>query len=203
MRHLRARLCSVRDTDHVATHRASTTVLFFNREACQHDKEFGTGLAMRDHMQGQATTNRINLLICEQRCSEAFRELAAKHSWALLEGIEPDPAIHACVAIEPGRVCVELVNATRMMPEIVRRLASLDSVARVGCLIPGISRGQETSIVGFGATVLTSIGEAEDWLTASETVGEPFPHKNNRFRASRFLVQRRACLSERSVFPCE
>jgi hypothetical protein len=177
--------------------------VFIEHPACLFTPEFGTHLAMCDHMQGQATTNRINLLICQERCSEAFRELAARHNWTLLEGIGADPALHACVAIEPDRVCVELVNAARMMPDLVRRLASLDSVACVGCLVPALSRSVESSLAGFGATVLSTIEEAEDWLAASEHEGEFAPQMDNRFRTPRFLVQRRTRLTERSVFPCE
>jgi len=150
-------------------------------------------------MQGHATTNRINMLICEQRCSEEFRQLAAKHGWGLLEGIGSDHAVHACVAIEPVRVCVELVNAPRLMPDIVRRLATLDSVGRVGCLAPRLLRGLESSIVELGAIALGSIAEAEDWLCASEAGGGISP-VDNQNRSSRLQVHRRASHPERSVF---
>ena len=142
------------------------------------------------------------MLICEERCSDGFRDLAAKHGWGLLEGIGSITALHACVAIEPDQVCVELVDAPRSVPDIVRRLAALDSIGRVGCLIPGLSRRLESSVVGLGAAALTTVEEAEDWLSSTKQAGGA-AMAADPIRSSGIRVQRRARLPEWSAFPCE
>lgn len=159
---------------------------------------------MGDPMQANATTTRLNMLICPQRCSDALRAMAGKHGWALLEGIGSIPAVHACVAIEPEQVCVEFVRTPRAVPDILRRLGSLSSVRRVGCLMPGVGGELEGSLVRLGVSVLGSVEEAERWLCPLErgAVSGEVIEKRTR-AATPYRVQRRALSPQGSIRRCD
>ena len=115
-------------------------------------------------MHGNEPRQPVNLLICEQRCSDGFRQLAERNNWTLLEGAEPIIAARASVAIGPDRVCVEFTRSPASVPDIIRRLGALDSVGRVACLINSPPPALDADLSKAGAIILTTIREAESWL---------------------------------------
>lgn len=106
----------------------------------------------------------LNLLICEQRCSDAFRQMAETNDWMLLEGAKPIAAARTSAAIGPDRVCIEIVRSTAIAPDIVRRLGAMDAVGHVACLMANPTPRLEADLARAGASTLTTIREAESWL---------------------------------------
>jgi hypothetical protein len=109
----------------------------------------------------------VNLLLCERRCSDAFRSIASENGWALLEGAGSIQAARACVAMSPDRVCVELIRSARIAPDLIRRLGAMDSVGHIACYTPNASAALEQDLRRLGASLLTTIREAECWLLGS------------------------------------
>lgn len=109
----------------------------------------------------------VNLLLCERRCSDAFRSIASDNGWALLEGAGSIQMARACVAMGPDRVCVELIRSARIAPDLIRRLGAMDSVGHIACFAPSASAALEQDLRRLGASVLTTIHDAECWLLGS------------------------------------
>ena len=118
-------------------------------------------------MQHQLPNQTNELLISEQRCSEEIRSLATRHGWPVLEGVDATSAIHACVAMEPTRVCVEYRNPIRTVPDLLKRLSALQSVGGVACLVPGLSTIMEQTLARIGTQAFTTAECAARWLSSN------------------------------------
>ena len=116
------------------------------------------------------TTHQSNsgLLLSHGRCSDELRTLAENHGWPILEGVDPIRGIHACVAIEPKRVCVEYTEPIRTAPDLIQRLAALQSIDHVACYVPCVSPALEQSLASLGAQALTSASDLSSWMDLRE-----------------------------------
>lgn len=139
----------------------------FDADQASRRDRIGTGLASHSRMNRHGSEHPVNLLICEERCTDSFRTLASENGWALLEGVGSVPATRACVAMGPERVCVELIRPARIAPDIIRRLGAIDSVGQIACYVPRVSPLLERDLRRLGASVLTTVREAECWLMSS------------------------------------
>ena len=103
------------------------------------------------------------MVICEDRCSKSVRELAAEHGWILIEGIDSIPAMHACIAIEPESVCVELIRHSTSVPSLIRVLAECDSVDLLACYHPHAGDQFAKNLSRQGVRVITDDQELKKW----------------------------------------
>lgn len=131
-------------------------------------RKFGTRVAIHPLMQGYTHQTNRHLLLSEGRCSDELRSLATKHGWPLLEGIDANPAVHACVTMEPRRVCVEYTTPIRIAPDLMRRLAALQSIGHVACFVPCVTAMLDQSMASIGAQALSSTSDLTTWMGSCE-----------------------------------
>lgn len=116
------------------------------------------------------TTHQSNssMLLSHERCSDTLRVLATNHGWPILEGVDSIRGIHACVAMEPRRVCVEYKGPIQSVPDLIQRLSALQSIEHVACFVPCVSPMLEQSMASFGAQALTSTSDLISWMSQCE-----------------------------------
>jgi len=112
--------------------------------------------------------SNTGLLLSHGRCSDELRALATSQDWPILEGVDSTRGIHACVAIEPGSVCVEYLESINSVPDLITRLSELNSIGRVACLVPSVSPMLERSLALIGAQALTSTNDLSSWMGLCE-----------------------------------
>jgi len=160
------------------------------------------GTCITSIMQGQATHNKVSMVVCEDRCSEGIRELAKNHGWILVEGIGTIAAMHTCVAVEPTSVCIEMVRTSKSVPDLLRMLAECDSIDQLSCFRPKAPDRIVHDLSMLGVRVLTDPREVSEWFCHTDT-HETTPKADSIGNRARIRVHRRVPESEWSHASCK